>query len=120
MFIDNDSVLENFMKNPGLQHLAEKIFLDLDYQVLETCGKVNKTFQQFLDDPMFWVKRFARKGLSKKNQDDWTEAIQMTRDGRAEPDLEGNILLYLKGYSLNTLPQIVFTNNFRFCHKHCN
>ena len=45
MFIDNDSILENFMKSPGLQHLAEKIFVDLDYQNLEACGKVNKTFQ---------------------------------------------------------------------------
>ena len=71
MFIDNDSVLENFMKSPGLQHLAEKIFVDLDYQVLEACGKVNKTFQQFLDDPMFWLKRFVRKG-------DFQRKIKMT------------------------------------------
>ena len=101
MFVDNDSVLENFMKSPGLRHLAEKIFVALDYQVLESCGKINKTFQKILDDPMFWLKRFVRKGLSKKNQIDWTEAIQMTRDGRADPDLEKNILLYLKGYSRN-------------------
>ena len=66
---DVKTILENFMKNPGLQHLAENIFLNLNYQTLETCTKVNETFQQFLNDPMFWVKRFIQRGLSKKNQE---------------------------------------------------
>ena len=95
------TILENFMRNPGLQHLAENILLNLNYQSLENCTKVNETFQQFLDDPMFWLKRFIQRGLSKKNQDDWIEAIQMTRDGRVEADLKKNILLYLKRYSQN-------------------
>ena len=95
------SLIGNLINSPGLKHLAENIFLNLDYQVLETCQNVNATFQQFLDDPMFWIKRFIQRGLSKKNQDDWTEAIQMTRDGRAKPDLEKNILLFLKRYSKN-------------------
>ena len=97
----DQSIIGNLINSPGLNHLAENIFLNLDNQVLETCRNVNTTFQQFLDDPMFWVKRFIQRGLSKKNQDDWTEAIQMTRDGKVEPDLERNILLFLKRYSRN-------------------
>ena len=89
--INDESVtttLENFINNPGLQHLAKKILLNLDYQTLELCKSVNDTFQQFLNatmnDSMFWLKRFIQKGLSKKNQEDWLEAIQMTRDANIE------------------------------------
>ena len=89
--INDESVtttLENFINNPGLQHLAEIILLNLDYQTLELCKSVNDTFQQFLNatmnDSMFWLKRFIQRGLSKKNQEDWLEAIQMTRDANIE------------------------------------
>ena len=95
--INDESVtttLENFINNPGLQHLAEIILLNLDYQTLELCKSVNDTFQQFLNatmnDSMFWLKRFIQKGLSKKNQEDWLEAIQMTRDA--------NIVKYIVWY----------------------
>ena len=43
------TTLENFMNNPGLQHLAEKIFSDLNNETLEACRHVSQTFQQFLD-----------------------------------------------------------------------
>ena len=78
----DQTVLENFMKSPGLQHLAENILLNLDYQTLEHWGDINQVFKQFLNvtmnNPMFWLKRFIQRGLSKKNQEDWLEAIQMT------------------------------------------
>ena len=50
---------------------------------------------------MFWLKRFIQRGLSKKNQEDWIEAIQMTRDGRVPVNMEKYIVLYLKKYSQN-------------------
>ena len=79
---EDQIVLENFMKSPGLQHLAENILLNLDYQTLEHWGDINQVFNQFLNvtmnNPMFWLKRFIQRGLSKKNQEDWLEAIQMT------------------------------------------
>ena len=106
--INEESVtttLENFMNNPGLQHLAEIILLNLDYQTLELCKSVNDTFKQFLNatmnDSMFWLKRFIQRGLSKKNQEDWLEVIQMTRDGRVPANIEKYIVWYLKLYSRN-------------------
>ena len=102
--INDESVtttLENFINNPGLQHLAKKILLNLDYQTLELCKSINDTFQQFLNatmnDSMFWLKRFIQRGLSKKNQEDWLEAIQMTRDA----NIEKYIVWYLKLCSKN-------------------
>ena len=101
----DQTVLENFMKSPGLQHLAENILLNLDYQTLEHWGDINQVFKQFLNvtmnNPMFWLKRFIQRGLSKKNQDDWIEAIRMTNDGRVPTNMKKYIVWYLKAYSKN-------------------
>ena len=89
--------MESFLKNPGLQHLAEEVFLNLDSEKLEVCGLVNKSCQEILANPLFWLKKFIRRGLSEKNQMDWTEAIRITRD----TDLKAYILRYLKRCSKN-------------------
>ena len=90
------AVLEKFINVPGLQHLAENIFLNLKYQDLEAYRKVNRSFQCFLDqlmeNPLFWLEKFIRQGMSKKNQMDWLEIIQMTRDTKVGEV----ILMYFK------------------------
>ena len=88
--------MENFINNPGVQHIAENVFLNLNYEKLETCRLVNESCKELLDNPMFWIKKFIRRGLSKKNQIDWTAAIQITKSY-----LGTNILKYLKQCSKN-------------------
>ena len=80
---DNTSIqsffltMEKIIKNPGLQHLAEDIFLNLNYSDLNKCQLINQSTNQILDNPMFWIRELIKKGLSKENQDDWIEAIQL-------------------------------------------
>ena len=90
-------MFENILNNPGLQHIAENIFCVLNYEDLELCRTVNQSCKLFLDEPMFWVKKFIRRGLSKRDQLDWTKAIQLTR----HTNLEKNVLSYLKKSSKN-------------------
>ena len=45
-----------------------------------------------MENPIFWLKKFAQRGLSKKNQEDWIKAIQLNTDS----ELEKNIISYLK------------------------
>ena len=85
--------MEKIINNPGHQNITENIFLNLDYEDLEACGLINKSCSRILDDPFFWLKKYP---LSKKNQDDWTKAIQMSKNS----DMEKNICLYLK-WNLN-------------------
>ena len=87
--------MENFLKIPGLRHLAEDIFLNLNNNDLQICELINKSTKDILTNPLFWLKKFIRRGLSKKNQDDWHNAIRLTKN----TNLEGNILLYLKNCS---------------------
>ena len=89
--------MEKILNNPGLQHLAETIFWNLDCENLEVCREINQSSKEILDNPMFWLGIFVRRGLSMKNQKDWIKAIQLNRNSV----LEQNIIQYLKFKSKN-------------------
>ena len=47
-------------KNPGLQSLQqinEDVFLDFDFEDLEFLKSINKTFEEILANPTFWLKK---------------------------------------------------------------
>ena len=72
---------ENIIKSPGLQHLAEEIFSHLNFDDLQTCQLINRSCKSILDldNPMFWLKKFIQKGISKQNEMDWSKAIQLSK-----------------------------------------
>ena len=84
--------LENFIINPGLQHMAENIFSNLNYKDITACQLINRSSKLILDNSKFLLKKFIQNGMSKKNQNDWIKAIQLTRNTK----FERNIYLYLK------------------------
>ena len=90
--IPKKATLENIIINPGLQHLTENIFRNLNLTDLESCRLINQSSKQILENPIFWLKKFVQRSLSKKNQEDWIKAIQLNTDS----DLEKNIVSYLK------------------------
>ena len=51
--------MEQIINNPGLQHLAEKVFWNLDVEHLKICGQINKSCKKVLDDAMFWLRKFG-------------------------------------------------------------
>ena len=42
----NDNTLEKILNNPGLQHLAENIFWNLNVEHLKICGLINQSCQK--------------------------------------------------------------------------
>ena len=64
---------ENIIKSPGLQHLAEEIFSHLNFDDLQTCQLINRSCKSILnlDNPMFWLKKFIQKGISKTKCTAW-------------------------------------------------
>ena len=91
-FVIVKNSLENIINNPGLQHLAENIFSYLNYKDLESCQRINTSSKLILANPRLWLNKFIQKGMSKKNQNDWIKAIQLTKNTKYEK----NIYLYLK------------------------
>ena len=90
---NNQGALAIFINNPGLQHLAEEIFWNLDLiKALENCQQINQSSKMILQNPVFWLKKFVQRGLSKKNQEDWMKAIQLVKNSNKEKC----VLSYLK------------------------
>ena len=48
----HDNTLEKILNIPGLQHLAENIFGNLNIQYLKICWGINKSSKQILDNQM--------------------------------------------------------------------
>ena len=72
------SKMEKIISNPGLQHLAEEVFWNLDVGDLKICAQINQSCKQNVRNPMFCLRKF--KYLSKKNRKDWIEAIQSVKN----------------------------------------
>ena len=86
--------MENLINNPGLQHVAENIFLNLDSDNLIICQQINQDSQQILENPNFWLKKWIISGgLSQKNQITWRKAIKLARQNTK---METKIVSYMK------------------------
>ena len=82
--------MEKLICNPGLQHLAEKVFLNLDGKDLKICGQINQICKQMVENPLFWLRKFG--GLSKESQKDWMKIIKSVKNS----DNEKVIISYLQ------------------------
>ena len=74
--------MEKIISNPGLQHLAEKFFMNLDVEDLKICTEINQSCKQILEDAMFWLRKIG--GLSKESQKDWIKIIQSVKNSNYE------------------------------------
>ena len=51
-------IMGQIVTNPGLQHIIEIIFLNLDFEDLQGCQLVNKSCKKILENPRFWLKKW--------------------------------------------------------------
>ena len=70
--------MEKIVGNPGLQHLAENVFWNLDVEDLKLCAQINLGCNQILKNPIFCLRKFEH--ISKENQKDWINAIQSVKN----------------------------------------
>ena len=82
--------MEKIINSPGFQHLAEKMFLNLNYEDLKACQLINQSANEILENPMFWLKKF--QSLSKENQKDWIKVIKQVKSS----DERNAIISYLQ------------------------
>ena len=87
--------MERIINNPGFEDIAKNIFMLLNLNDVANCQLVSRSFNGFLENPMFWLKKWITRGLSKKNQKDWITAIDKM-DKTKDTEFIKNILLYFK------------------------
>ena len=56
--------MDNFTNNPGFQHIAEEIFLNLNMDAIQNCKKVNQYWNHILNQPSFLQLRQKSKYFS--------------------------------------------------------
>ena len=65
-------------KTPGFRYVAENIFINLDFEDLENCSQVNKSWREILNNPSFWLRKLIQFGvLEKKDQSSWKIVVQL-------------------------------------------
>ena len=78
--------MEQFFENPGLQHIGETIFQQLDINSLVQCRRVKKSWKVALDNPRFWLKLCTKKALivQPKFYNKWKELIHNNEESKDE------------------------------------
>ena len=94
--------MENIINNPGLQHLAEKVFWDLDDENLKNCAQINQYCKQILQNPIFYLKKFEH--LSNTNRKNWIDFIQSVKHSDKEIAIISYLQWNLKKDALVDLP----------------
>ena len=90
--------------NPEMQHLAENIFLNLNYADLKKCQLMNQSTSQILDNPMYWMMNLAQAGLSKIDQTDWIKAIRSETNSEKKKHIATYLRWNLKKKNFLNLP----------------
>ena len=106
--------MEKIINNPGLQHLAEKVFWNLDVEDLKICAQINQSCKQILQTPIFCLRKFEH--LSKKNRRDWIEVIQSVKNSNKGIAIISYLRWNLKKGDLVDLPcynSLAVQNDFR-------
>ena len=70
--------MEKIISNPGPQHLAEKVFWNLDVDDLKICAQINQSCKLILQNSMFCLMKFEH--MSMKNKNDWIKVIQSVKN----------------------------------------
>ena len=66
--------MDRITKTPGLIHIAEQIFSNLDRNDLLQCQEVNEYWASILRNPWFWYNRMTQKTiLSQAHQKEWMD-----------------------------------------------
>ena len=66
-------MLESFINNPGLQHIAENILQNLDKHSLLKYRLVNSSWKRILDQPIFWLNKLLKKEVLENSK--WKSLI---------------------------------------------
>ena len=106
--------MDKIISNPGLQHLAENVFWNLDLENLKICADIKQSCKQILQNPIFCVRKF--ECLSKSNQTDWIKAIQLVKNSDKGIAIISYLQWNLKKDALADLPcykSPVVQDNFR-------
>ena len=100
--------MDNLTKNPGLQHVAEEILLNLKIVTLDKCLKVNESWKNIINTPSFWLRKCLRGGKLMKSKSAWEKVIQVMSHTNREKNIIFHHLENIYRYGFGFLSPIVW------------
>ena len=107
--------MDQIVKNQGLCHIAEKIFLFLDVDSLKNCEKVNISWMEFLKNPKFWTKKLSQTEISEEIKTSWKLLIEKSKNERFFKEIKGYLIELIQGNPKFTKP---ISEKTKHCKKH--
>ena len=95
---DEASHMDLLTKNPGLQHLAEVIFLNLNHEDFEKYMEVDESWRKILENPSFLLRKCIQEGHFKTTKSAWKTTVQCTKQTKHEEFLTRHFLDVLKSF----------------------
>ena len=107
-------------RTPGLIHIAEQIFSNLDRSSLLICQEVNEHWASILRNPWFWYNRIVQNTtLSPEHLKEWMKfceklkKLNLTRDITPELNFIYEQLDDSKGWSIYVFANISLANIYK-------
>ena len=69
---------QNFLQN--FQHIGEMIFSDLELPTLLNCRMVSKSWNNFFNNPNFWLKKLKEVGQPLEIETAWLSLIRKSSE----------------------------------------
>ena len=97
--------MEKITKIPGLQHISEDILKLLDKKSLLNCRMVTSSWKEFLDQPIFWLKKLKLENVPQDIQTGWNLLAQELDEDDDELN-EEFVLTLIKSYQGKELRRV--------------
>ena len=94
--------MDSMVKNPGLSHISENIFLYLDRQSTLSCRLVSQSWKAIVDQPHFWIKKCDQNGQPEDLRNAWIDLAKRIPNGSIQ--LEDLNFCLLKWHKILTNP----------------
>ena len=93
--------MEEFISNPGFNHISKRIFMYLNGETLLTCRFVNRSWKRKLDNVYFWIKKCKQRWFPEEIEAGWNEVILKLRDQDNFESFEIHIVVCLMKTYMN-------------------
>ena len=99
--------METLTKTPGLQHISEDIFRNLDKKSFLNCRLVNQAWKGILDMPIFCLKNF----ISLEVVENWIYLSQQIEDEHIAREFRLVLTKMEKSSQINPLQKVIHLGN---------
>ena len=87
--------MDVILEIPGLHHIAEDIFLELEEKSLKKCLNLGQKYRNFLGSPRFllkfWLKKLSQEELFRDHIESYNELVKKFDSVQLQESMAGSL-----------------------------